>query len=167
MVHRGSRGGGKIIFLLFPLFCCVLKECHSPIIFPFVNVACQESWKMLLSTLPRIYMLSISFLFCVFLDDDSFTFPGCARLETKARPQQQGLGTRLNSAPCLLEAAGGCRQKIRKQHSDPVVAPQGNMMPFRTLHSSPRLSELMQRNPLPTILGSPSRVRSFFLFVCP
>uniref|UniRef100_A0A8C2AZH9 non-specific serine/threonine protein kinase n=1 Tax=Cyprinus carpio TaxID=7962 RepID=A0A8C2AZH9_CYPCA len=74
-----------------------------------------------------------------------------------ARPQQQGLGTRLNSAPCLLEAAGGCRQKIRKQHSEPVVAPQGNMMPFRTLHSSPRLSELMQRNPLPTILGSPSR----------
>uniref|UniRef100_A0A671P072 non-specific serine/threonine protein kinase n=1 Tax=Sinocyclocheilus anshuiensis TaxID=1608454 RepID=A0A671P072_9TELE len=79
--------------------------------------------------------------------------------ETKARQQQQDLGTRLNSAPCLLEAAGGCRQKIRKQHSDPVVAPQGNMMPFRTLHSSPRLSELMQRNPLPAILGSPSRVR--------
>uniref|UniRef100_A0A671NUI9 non-specific serine/threonine protein kinase n=1 Tax=Sinocyclocheilus anshuiensis TaxID=1608454 RepID=A0A671NUI9_9TELE len=81
--------------------------------------------------------------------------------ETKARQQQQDLGTRLNSAPCLLEAAGGCRQKIRKQHSDPVVAPQGNMMPFRTLHSSPRLSELMQRNPLPAILGSPSRLVSF------
>uniref|UniRef100_A0A671NWH3 non-specific serine/threonine protein kinase n=1 Tax=Sinocyclocheilus anshuiensis TaxID=1608454 RepID=A0A671NWH3_9TELE len=78
-----------------------------------------------------------------------------------ARQQQQDLGTRLNSAPCLLEAAGGCRQKIRKQHSDPVVAPQGNMMPFRTLHSSPRLSELMQRNPLPAILGSPSRLVSF------
>uniref|UniRef100_A0A8C1IMK6 non-specific serine/threonine protein kinase n=1 Tax=Cyprinus carpio TaxID=7962 RepID=A0A8C1IMK6_CYPCA len=84
--------------------------------------------------------------------------------ETKARPQQQGLGTRLNSAPCLLEAAGGCRQKIRKQHSEPVVAPQGNMMPFRTLHSSPRLSELMQRNPLPTILGSPSRAMPPFEF---
>uniref|UniRef100_A0A671NVL9 non-specific serine/threonine protein kinase n=1 Tax=Sinocyclocheilus anshuiensis TaxID=1608454 RepID=A0A671NVL9_9TELE len=84
--------------------------------------------------------------------------------ETKARQQQQDLGTRLNSAPCLLEAAGGCRQKIRKQHSDPVVAPQGNMMPFRTLHSSPRLSELMQRNPLPAILGSPSRVRFHVCF---
>uniref|UniRef100_A0A671QE86 non-specific serine/threonine protein kinase n=1 Tax=Sinocyclocheilus anshuiensis TaxID=1608454 RepID=A0A671QE86_9TELE len=94
----------------------------------------------------------------------SCTLPVCIWLETKARPQQHGLGTRLNSAPCLLEAAGGCRQKIRKQHSDPVVAPQGNMMPFRTLHSSPRLSELMQRNPLPTILGSPSRVR--FHSVC-
>ncbi|KAI2651476.1 Serine/threonine-protein kinase ULK1 [Labeo rohita] len=88
-------------------------------------------------------------------------------LGVEVRPQQQGLGTRLNSAPCLLEAAGGCRQKIRKQHSDPVVAPQGNMMPFRTLHSSPRLSELMQRNPLPTILGSPSRAMPPFEFPKP
>uniref|UniRef100_A0A8C1N1B5 non-specific serine/threonine protein kinase n=1 Tax=Cyprinus carpio TaxID=7962 RepID=A0A8C1N1B5_CYPCA len=94
----------------------------------------------------------------------SCTLPACICLETKAWPQQHGLGTRLNSAPCLLEAAGGCRQKIRKQHSDPVVAPQGNVMPFRTLHSSPRLSELMQRNPLPTILGSPSRVRFHSVF---
>ncbi|XP_051533396.1 serine/threonine-protein kinase ULK1 isoform X3 [Myxocyprinus asiaticus] len=88
--------------------------------------------------------------------------------ETKARTQQQqGLGTRLNSAPCLLEATGGCRQKIRKQHSDPVVVPQGNTMPFRTLHSSPRLSELMQRSPLPTILGSPSRAMPPFEFPKP
>uniref|UniRef100_A0A8C1IMD5 non-specific serine/threonine protein kinase n=1 Tax=Cyprinus carpio TaxID=7962 RepID=A0A8C1IMD5_CYPCA len=93
------------------------------------------------------------------MDFDEFFRHPFLEAKTKARPQQQGLGTRLNSAPCLLEAAGGCRQKIRKQHSEPVVAPQGNMMPFRTLHSSPRLSELMQRNPLPTILGSPSRVR--------
>ncbi|XP_035382898.1 serine/threonine-protein kinase ULK1 isoform X1 [Electrophorus electricus] len=82
--------------------------------------------------------------------------------ESKARPQQQGLGSRLHSAPCLLEAAGGCKQTIRKQHSDPVVAPQGGMVAMRPLHSSPRLSELMQRSPLPTILGSPSRVRSPF-----
>uniref|UniRef100_A0A672SGW4 non-specific serine/threonine protein kinase n=1 Tax=Sinocyclocheilus grahami TaxID=75366 RepID=A0A672SGW4_SINGR len=104
------------------------------------------------------------FVTYTFYLDSSCTLPVCIWLETKARPQQHGLGTRLNSAPCLLEAAGGCRQKIRKQHSDPVVAPQGNVMPFRTLHSSPRLSELMQRNPLPTILGSPSRVR--FHSVC-
>uniref|UniRef100_A0A8C1ZWG9 non-specific serine/threonine protein kinase n=1 Tax=Cyprinus carpio TaxID=7962 RepID=A0A8C1ZWG9_CYPCA len=97
----------------------------------------------------------------------SCTLPVCICLETKAWPQQHGLGTRLNSAPCLLEAAGGCRQKIRKQHSDPVVAPQGNVMPFRTLHSSPRLSELMQRNPLPTILGSPSRAMPPFEFPKP
>lgn len=37
-------------------------------------------------------------------------------------------------------------------------------MAVRPLHSSPRLSELMQRNPLPTILGSPSRVG--LCFVC-
>ncbi|TRY88572.1 hypothetical protein DNTS_034546 [Danionella cerebrum] len=87
--------------------------------------------------------------------------------ESKARQSQQCMGTRLNSAPCLLEAATGCRQKIRKQHSDPVVVPQGNVMPFRTLHSSPRLSELMQRNPLPTILGSPSRAMPPFEFPRP
>uniref|UniRef100_A0A8B9H9F7 non-specific serine/threonine protein kinase n=1 Tax=Astyanax mexicanus TaxID=7994 RepID=A0A8B9H9F7_ASTMX len=90
--------------------------------------------------------------------------------EAKARPQQQqqqGLGSRLHSAPCLLEAAGGCRQTIRKQHSDPVVAPQGGTLALRPLHSSPRLSELMQRSPLPTILGSPSRAMPPFEFPKP
>lgn len=79
-------------------------------------------------------------------------------------PQTAGLGTRLHSAPCLLEcASGGGRQKIRKQHSDPVVAPSAGLMTVRPLHSSPRLSELMQRSPLPTILGSPSRVSQMCL----
>uniref|UniRef100_A0AAQ5XBE9 non-specific serine/threonine protein kinase n=1 Tax=Amphiprion ocellaris TaxID=80972 RepID=A0AAQ5XBE9_AMPOC len=79
-----------------------------------------------------------------------------------------GLGTRLHSAPCLLEcASGGGRQKIRKQHSDPVVAPSTGLMAVRPLHSSPRLSELMQRSPLPTILGSPSRTISPFEFPKP
>uniref|UniRef100_A0A8C1BCT3 non-specific serine/threonine protein kinase n=1 Tax=Cyprinus carpio carpio TaxID=630221 RepID=A0A8C1BCT3_CYPCA len=110
------------------------------------------------------FLLPKSLVMSLFYLDSSCTLPVCICLETKAWPQQHGLGTRLNSAPCLLEAAGGCRQKIRKQHSDPVVAPQGNVMPFRTLHSSPRLSELMQRNPLPTILGSPSRVRFHSVF---
>ncbi|XP_062867143.1 serine/threonine-protein kinase ULK1 isoform X2 [Trichomycterus rosablanca] len=80
--------------------------------------------------------------------------------EAKPKPGQHGLGSRLHSAPCLLEATGGCRQTIRKQHSDPAVVPQGGAVALRPLHSSPRLSELMQRNPLPTILGSPSRVFS-------
>ncbi|XP_030624271.1 serine/threonine-protein kinase ULK1 [Chanos chanos] len=87
--------------------------------------------------------------------------------EVRSRPQQQGMGTRLHSAPCLLEAASGCKQKIRKQHSDPVVAPQSGMMALRPLHSSPRLSELMQRSPLPTILGSPSRAMPPFEFPKP
>uniref|UniRef100_A0A8P4KIL6 non-specific serine/threonine protein kinase n=1 Tax=Dicentrarchus labrax TaxID=13489 RepID=A0A8P4KIL6_DICLA len=83
-------------------------------------------------------------------------------------PQATGLGTRLHSAPCLLEgASGGGRQKIRKQHSDPVVAPPTGLMTLRPLHSSPRLSELMQRSPLPTILGSPSRAIPPFEFPKP
>ncbi|XP_026784693.3 serine/threonine-protein kinase ULK1 isoform X2 [Pangasianodon hypophthalmus] len=87
--------------------------------------------------------------------------------DARSRSRQHGLGSRLHSAPCLLEAAGGCRQTIRKQHSDPVVAPQGGTMALRPLHSSPRLSELMQRSPLPTILGSPSRAMSPFEFPKP
>ena len=75
--------------------------------------------------------------------------PAFQSTEPKPAPQQpeSGLGTRLHSAPCLLECAGGggVRQKVRKQHSDPVMTPQ-------PLHPSPRIS------PLPTILGSPSRV---------
>lgn len=39
------------------------------------------------------------------------------------------------------------------------MAPSAGVMTIRPLHLSPRLSELMQRSPLPTILGSPSRVR--------
>ncbi|KAI4816334.1 hypothetical protein KUCAC02_008661 [Chaenocephalus aceratus] len=81
------------------------------------------------------------------------------------QPRSAGLGTRLHSAPCLLEgASGGVRHKIRKQHSEPVVAPSTALMTVRPLHSSPRLSELMQRSPLPTILGSPSRTIPPFEF---
>uniref|UniRef100_A0AAU7YN54 non-specific serine/threonine protein kinase n=1 Tax=Lateolabrax japonicus TaxID=8164 RepID=A0AAU7YN54_LATJA len=91
-----------------------------------------------------------------------------ARPTSQQHPQTTGLGTRLHSAPCLLEcASGGGRQKIRKQHSDPVVAPSTGMMTVRPLHSSPRLSELMQRSPLPTILGSPSRTIPPFEFPKP
>ncbi|XP_076019931.1 serine/threonine-protein kinase ULK1 isoform X3 [Genypterus blacodes] len=85
------------------------------------------------------------------------------------QPQTAGLGSRLHSAPCLLDcASGSSRQKIRKQHSDPVGAPApAGLMAVRPLHSSPRLSELMQRNPLPTILGSPSRAIPPFEFPKP
>ncbi|KAG9353932.1 hypothetical protein JZ751_012056 [Albula glossodonta] len=73
-------------------------------------------------------------------------------------PQKQGLGSRLHSAPCLLEAHSSCRQRIRKQHSDPLgQAPLAGMQ-ARPLHSSPRLTELMHRSPLPTILGSSNLV---------
>ncbi|KAM4532599.1 serine/threonine-protein kinase ULK1 isoform 1-T1 [Fundulus diaphanus] len=91
-----------------------------------------------------------------------------SRQTAQQPPQAAGLGTRLHSAPCLLECTtGGGRQKIKKQHSDPVAVPQAGPKPVRPLHSSPRLSELMQRNPLPTILGSPSRVIPPFEFPKP
>ncbi|XP_072227345.1 serine/threonine-protein kinase ULK1 isoform X2 [Leuresthes tenuis] len=90
------------------------------------------------------------------------------RPTSQQHPQPAGLGTRLHSAPCLLECGGGGgRHKIRKQHSDPVAAPSAGLMTVRPLHSSPRLSELMQRNPLPTILGSPSRTIPPFEFPKP
>uniref|UniRef100_A0A665XA82 non-specific serine/threonine protein kinase n=1 Tax=Echeneis naucrates TaxID=173247 RepID=A0A665XA82_ECHNA len=94
--------------------------------------------------------------------------PTETRLAPQQHPQTAGLGTRLHSAPCLLECvSGGGRQKIRKQHSDPLVAPSSGLMTVRPLHSSPRLSELMQRSPLPTILGSPSRTIPPFEFPKP
>lgn len=49
MGHRGSRGGGKIILPLFAYYFVIFLNgmtiFHSPITFPFVNIACQESWK--------------------------------------------------------------------------------------------------------------------------
>uniref|UniRef100_A0A3Q1KAA0 non-specific serine/threonine protein kinase n=1 Tax=Anabas testudineus TaxID=64144 RepID=A0A3Q1KAA0_ANATE len=96
--------------------------------------------------------------------------PQCAEPQptTQQLPQRTGLGSRLHSAPCLLECtSGGGRYKIRKQYSDPVVAPSAGLMTVCPLHSSPRLSELMQRSPLPTILGSPSRTIPPFEFPRP
>ncbi|KAJ8408586.1 hypothetical protein AAFF_G00252210 [Aldrovandia affinis] len=87
--------------------------------------------------------------------------------DAQLSPQKQGLGSRLHSAPCLLEAGTTCRQRIRKQHSDPLgQAPSVGVSPW-PLHPSPRLSELMHRSPLPTILGSPSKVMPPFEFPKP
>uniref|UniRef100_A0A8C9SYW6 non-specific serine/threonine protein kinase n=1 Tax=Scleropages formosus TaxID=113540 RepID=A0A8C9SYW6_SCLFO len=74
----------------------------------------------------------------------------------------QGLGSRLHSAPCLLEATHGCRQKIRKQNSDPLV----QRCCGQAQYSSPKLSELIQRSPLPTILGSPTKVSRISGLLC-
>uniref|UniRef100_A0A8C5GYG5 non-specific serine/threonine protein kinase n=1 Tax=Gouania willdenowi TaxID=441366 RepID=A0A8C5GYG5_GOUWI len=98
----------------------------------------------------------------------SFHFTAAQHAEPRQPPHATGLGTRLHSAPCLLECAtGGGRQKIRKQHSDPVAIPSAGLIAVRPLHSSPRLSDLVQRSPLPTILGSPSRAIPPFEFQKP
>ncbi|KGL74190.1 Serine/threonine-protein kinase ULK1, partial [Tinamus guttatus] len=86
----------------------------------------------------------------------------------------RGMGSRLHSAPNLSDLHS-CRQKITKQHSDPLVAHFGHsaagqplamhgLQHCRQLRSSPKLSEFMQRSPLPTILGSPTKAVSPFEF---
>ncbi|RXM92596.1 Serine/threonine-protein kinase ULK1 [Acipenser ruthenus] len=88
---------------------------------------------------------------------------------------RHGMGSRLHSAPTLSEGgANFCRQKIKKQHSDPVVHRQcsqpqqvPSLQPGRQLRSSPKLSELVHRSPLPTILGSPTKAMPPFEFPKP
>ncbi|KAM8962066.1 serine/threonine-protein kinase ULK1 isoform 4-T4 [Pelodytes ibericus] len=79
----------------------------------------------------------------------------------------RGMGSRLHSAPNLSDAQP-CRQKIKKQHSDPVMPSQPqqihSLQPARSLRSSPKLSDFMQRIPLPTILGSPTKSITPFEF---
>ncbi|XP_051489738.1 serine/threonine-protein kinase ULK1 isoform X4 [Apus apus] len=86
----------------------------------------------------------------------------------------RGMGSRLHSAPNLSDLHS-CRQKITKQHSDPLVAHLGlapgsqplqahSLQHCRQLRSSPKLSEFMQRSPLPTIMGSPTKAVSPFEF---
>ncbi|XP_072374827.1 serine/threonine-protein kinase ULK1 isoform X2 [Scyliorhinus torazame] len=105
-------------------------------------------------------------------------------LETRARhaspglflpePHQHGLGSRLHSAPNLSDTHQ-CRQKIRKQYSEPMVTYLAHiqhsqplqmpaLQPCRQMRSSPKLSELIQRSPLPTIVGSPTKVHAPFEF---
>ncbi|KAJ1094128.1 hypothetical protein NDU88_007212 [Pleurodeles waltl] len=96
--------------------------------------------------------------------------PGASVLE----PSPHGMGSRLHSAPNLSELQS-TRQTIRKQYSDPVVRPMvptqtsqplqiHGLQSSRPMRSSPKLSEFMQRSPLPTIVGSPTKVVSQFEF---
>lgn len=85
-------------------------------------------------------------------------------------PSSQLLGARLQSAPTLTEFYQS-RQKLHKQLSDPIQpssscshSPQlgrpANLgsSPTKLLGSSPRTSEWLQKSPLPTIIGSPTKV---------
>uniref|UniRef100_A0A3B4H791 non-specific serine/threonine protein kinase n=1 Tax=Pundamilia nyererei TaxID=303518 RepID=A0A3B4H791_9CICH len=87
-------------------------------------------------------------------------------------PSSQLLGARLQSAPILTEVYQ-TRQKLHKQLSDPVQpssscshSPQlgrpANLgsSPTKLLGSSPRTSDWLQKSPLPTIIGSPTKTIS-------
>lgn len=87
-------------------------------------------------------------------------------------PSSQLLGARLQSAPTLTDVYP-TRQKLHKQLSDPLQpssssscshSPQlgrpANLgsSPTKLLGSSPRTSDWLQKSPLPTIIGSPTKV---------
>ncbi|XP_044058449.1 serine/threonine-protein kinase ULK2 isoform X2 [Siniperca chuatsi] len=89
-------------------------------------------------------------------------------------PSSQLLGARLQSAPTLTEVYQ-TKQKLHKQLSDPVQpssssccshSPQlgrpANLgsSPTKLLGSSPRTSDWLQKSPLPTIIGSPTKTIS-------
>ncbi|TNN63668.1 Serine/threonine-protein kinase ULK2 [Liparis tanakae] len=88
-------------------------------------------------------------------------------------PSSQLLGARLHSAPTLTDFYQ-TRQKLHKQLSDPVQpsasscshSPQfsrpANLgtSPTKLLGSSPRTSDWLQKSPLPTIIGSPTKTIS-------
>uniref|UniRef100_F7BIC7 non-specific serine/threonine protein kinase n=1 Tax=Xenopus tropicalis TaxID=8364 RepID=F7BIC7_XENTR len=96
-------------------------------------------------------------------------------------PQSQStqplLGARLQSAPTLTDIYQN-KQKLRKQHSDPVCpsyAGQGfghspqparpvslGASPTKHMGSSPRSSEWLYKTPLPTIIGSPTKATAPF-----
>ncbi|KAM9002812.1 serine/threonine-protein kinase ULK2 isoform 2-T2 [Sarcophilus harrisii] len=87
-------------------------------------------------------------------------------------PQSLLLGARLQSAPTLTDIYQN-KQKLRKQHSDPVCpshtgfgysySPQPSRpvslgtSPTKHIGSSPRSSDWLFKTPLPTIIGSPTK----------
>ncbi|KAG2458922.1 ULK2 kinase, partial [Polypterus senegalus] len=92
-------------------------------------------------------------------------------------PPSQLLGARLQSAPTLTDVYQN-KQKLRKQHSDPVYpsavlypGSHASQMcrpvslgtsPTKHLGSSPRSSDWLQKTPLPTIIGSPTKTSAPF-----
>lgn len=92
-------------------------------------------------------------------------------------PQSFLLGARLQSAPSLTDIYQH-KQKLRKQHSDPVCpshtgagcshSPQpsrpGSLgtSPPKHMGSSPRSSDWLFKTPLPTIIGSPTKTTAPF-----
>nr|XP_055161408.1 serine/threonine-protein kinase ULK2 isoform X2 [Nyctereutes procyonoides] len=92
-------------------------------------------------------------------------------------PQPLLLGARLQSAPTLTDIYQN-KQKLRKQHSDPVCpshagtgysySPQpsrpGSLgtSPTKHMGSSPRSSDWFFKTPLPTIIGSPTKTTAPF-----
>lgn len=100
-----------------------------------------------------------------------FPSPGSTVPQSQS-PQSLLLGARLQSTPTLTDIYQN-KQKLRKQHSDPVCpsyaghghSPQPTRpvslgtSPTKHMGSSPRSSDWLFKTPLPTIIGSPTKVR--------
>ncbi|XP_043574117.1 serine/threonine-protein kinase ULK2 isoform X2 [Chiloscyllium plagiosum] len=86
-------------------------------------------------------------------------------------PQSHLLGARLQSAPTLTDIYQS-KQKLRKQHSDPVCPSAGygcshspqpsrpvslGTSPTKHMGTSPRSLDWLHKTPLPTIIGSPTK----------
>ncbi|NXF60310.1 ULK2 kinase, partial [Ciccaba nigrolineata] len=105
-----------------------------------------------------------------------FFFPG-SPIPPSQSPQSLLMGARLQSAPTLTDIYQN-KQKLRKQHSDPVCpsyagygyshSPQpsrpGSLgtSPTKHMGSSPRSSDWLFKTPLPTIIGSPTKATAPF-----
>ncbi|XP_053130686.1 serine/threonine-protein kinase ULK2 isoform X3 [Hemicordylus capensis] len=90
-------------------------------------------------------------------------------------PQSLLMGARLQSTPTLTDIYQN-KQKLRKQHSDPVCpsyagyghSPQParpvslGTSPTKHMGSSPRSSDWLFKTPLPTIIGSPTKAAAPF-----
>lgn len=102
-----------------------------------------------------------------------FFIPTGSPIPPSQSPQSLLMGARLQSAPTLTDIYQN-KQKLRKQHSDPVCpsyagygyshSPQpsrpGSLgtSPTKHMGSSPRSSDWLFKTPLPTIIGSPTKV---------
>ncbi|XP_053525720.1 serine/threonine-protein kinase ULK1 isoform X2 [Artibeus jamaicensis] len=89
-------------------------------------------------------------------------------------PRAAGLGSRLHSAPNLSDLHI-VRPKLPKPPTDPLGAvfghppasppqPPHGLQSCRPLRGSPKLPDFLQRNPLPPILGSPTKAVPAFDF---
>uniref|UniRef100_A0A8C8SEN9 non-specific serine/threonine protein kinase n=1 Tax=Pelusios castaneus TaxID=367368 RepID=A0A8C8SEN9_9SAUR len=92
-------------------------------------------------------------------------------------PQSLLMGARLQSAPTLTDIYQN-KQKLRKQHSDPVCPSYAGYSyshsaqpsrpvslgtsPTKHMGSSPRSSDWLFKTPLPTIIGSPTKATAPF-----
>ncbi|NWJ02157.1 ULK2 kinase, partial [Crypturellus undulatus] len=104
-------------------------------------------------------------------------FPPGSPIAPSQSPQSLLMGARLQSAPTLTDIYQN-KQKLRKQHSDPVCpsyagygyghSPQpsrpGSLgtSPTKHMGSSPRSSDWLFKTPLPTIIGSPTKATAPF-----